>query len=63
MLLLLGKGHLQKEVAYLLGLSLRTVKMYRANLKHKLALNNLVEITKYCDKHLLSIDKIIANGK
>ena len=60
---LLGRGYQQKEVAYILELSLRTVKMYRANLKDKLALNNLVDLTKYCDKHQLSIEKIVASDK
>lgn len=60
---LLGKGYQQKEVAYILELSLRTVKMYRANLKDKLALNNLVDLTKYCDKHQFSIEKIVVSDK
>lgn len=54
-LLLLGQGYQQNEVAELLGLSLRTVKMYRTFLKNKLNLNTLMEIARYCDKHNLSI--------
>lgn len=61
-LLLLGKGHQQKEIAEMLGLSLRTVKMYRTILKNKLNLNTLMEIARYCDQYHLSIQKIAANN-
>lgn len=61
-LLLLGKGHQQSEVADLLGITLRTVKMHRASLKHKLNLNTLIELTRYCDAHSFSIERI-ANPK
>lgn len=57
-LLLLGKGHEQQDVAEILGLSLRTVKMYRAFLKNKLNLHTLMELGRYYDKHQLSIKKI-----
>jgi FixJ family two-component response regulator len=57
-LLLLGKGHRQSEVAEMLGIALRTVKMHRANLKNKLNLNTLFELTRYCDEHKLSIEKV-----
>jgi FixJ family two-component response regulator len=57
-LLLLGKGHQQIEVATLLGLSLRTVKMYRAFLKRKLGLNTQMELARYCDKHSKSIEAL-----
>ena len=57
-LLLLGKGHEQQEVAEILGLSLRTVKMYRAFLKNKLNLHTLMELGRYCDKHQAMIEKI-----
>ena len=56
-LLLLGKGHEQQEVAEILGLSLRTVKMYRTFLKNKLNLHTLMELGRYCDKHQVSIEK------
>lgn len=59
-LLLLGKGHEQQEVAEILGLSLRTVKMYRTFLKNKLNLHTLMELGRYYDKHQLSIEKIAA---
>ena len=57
-LLLLGKGCQQNEVADILGLSLRTVKMYRASIKEKLGLNTLMELGRYCDKHQSSIEKV-----
>jgi len=57
-LLLLGKGCQQYEVAEILGLSLRTVKMYRASIKEKLRLHTLMELGRYYDKHQLSIEKI-----
>ena len=59
-LLLLGKGHEQQEVAEILGLSLRTVKMYRTFLKNKLNLHTLMELGRYYDRHQLSIEKIAA---
>lgn len=57
-LLLLGKGHEQQEVAEILGLTLRTVKMYRSFLKNKLNLHTLMELGRYCDKHQSIIEKI-----
>lgn len=61
-LLLLGKGLQQIEVANQLGLSLRTVKMYRTFLKHKLNLNTQMDLARYYDKHSKSIE-LIANSK
>ncbi|MES2586771.1 MAG: response regulator [Pseudomonadota bacterium] len=58
-LLLLGKGHRQNEAAEMLGITLRTIKMHRASLKNKLSLNTLVDLTRYCDEHRPSIEKII----
>jgi FixJ family two-component response regulator len=57
-LLLLGGGRRQNEVAEILGITLRTVKMHRANLKNKLGLNTLFELTRYCNENKLSIQKI-----
>lgn len=57
-LLLLGKGHRQFEVAELMGISLRTVKLYRTNLKNKLGLYTPVEIARYCDRYRSQIEKI-----
>jgi len=57
-LLLLGKGMQQQEVAEKLALSLRTVKMYRAFLKNKLGLNTLVEIGRFCEINRAAIAKI-----
>jgi FixJ family two-component response regulator len=60
-LLLLGKGHEQQEVAEILGLSLRTVKMYRTFLRNKLNLHTLMELGRYYDKHQVSIEKLAAS--
>jgi FixJ family two-component response regulator len=57
-LLLLGKGHRQSEAAKMLNITLRTIKMHRANLKDKLALNTLFELTRFCDAHQSAIEKI-----
>ena len=57
-LLLLGSGHRQSEVAEIMGVSLRTVKMYRTNLKNKLGLNSPVDISRYCDRFRSQINKI-----
>jgi FixJ family two-component response regulator len=57
-LLLLGTGNRQVEVARQLNITLRTVKMHRANLKNKLGLNTLFDLTRYCDQHIASIKKL-----
>jgi FixJ family two-component response regulator len=57
-LLLLGQGFRQAEVAQILGIGLRTIKMHRTSLKNKLNLNTPVELTRFCDQHALSIQKI-----
>ena len=61
-LLLLGKGFRQHEIADTLNISLRTVKWHRANIKNKLGLNTLVEIARYCDQHKLQIEKTFKNS-
>ena len=58
-LLLLGKGHKQTEVAQMLGISVSTVKMYRNFLKNKLNLNTLVELALFCDEHRQSISALV----
>lgn len=57
-LLLLGNGHRQLEVAKLLGIAPRTVKMYRTFLRDKLSLNTLGELIKYCQNYEHSIKRI-----
>ena len=57
-LLLLGQGHRQNEAAKMLNITLRTIKMHRGNLKNKLGLNTLFELTRFCDAHQASIEKI-----
>jgi FixJ family two-component response regulator len=59
---LLGKGYQQTEVAKTLGLSLRTIKMYRNFLKNKLNLNTLMELARYCDQHRLEIKKMAGDA-
>ena len=54
-LLLIGGGHQQPEVAKILGISLRTVKMYRSFLKDKLGLNTLGELVRYFHQYESSI--------
>lgn len=61
-LILLGKGLQQTEVANQLDISLRTVKMYRTFIKNKLNLNTQMDLARYCDKHCKSIE-LIANSK
>ncbi len=61
-LLLLGKGYQQSEVAQKLGISVRTVKMYRNFLKNKLHLHSLIELARYYDKHHVSIREIAGDG-
>jgi len=57
-LLLLGKGYRQLEIAQMLNISLRTVKWHRASIKNKLNLNTLVELARYCDHHMNAIESI-----
>lgn len=57
-LLLLGQGHRQVEAANMLNITLRTIKMHRSNLKNKLGLNTLFELTRYCDANRKLIEKI-----
>jgi FixJ family two-component response regulator len=60
-LLLLGKGHEQQEVAEILGLSLRTIKMYRSFLRNKLNLHTLMDLGRYYDKYQASIEQLAAS--
>lgn len=60
-LLLLGEGLRQGEVAEMLNISLRTVKMHRASLKNKLGLNTLFELTRFCDVNRPSIKNLLEN--
>jgi len=57
-LLLLGAGHKQQDIAEMLQVTLRTIKWHRANLKDKLDLNTLVELARYCIEHRASIEGI-----
>ncbi|MDP3621828.1 MAG: response regulator [Polynucleobacter sp.] len=58
-LLLLGQGYRQHEIANMLNVTLRTIKWHRASIKNKLGLNTLVEIARYCDQHHSLIKKLV----
>jgi two-component system response regulator NreC len=44
---LIAKGHTNRQVAEILGLSVRTVESHRANLMDKLELQSRVELVRY----------------
>jgi two-component system response regulator NreC len=48
---LLAKGNTNRQIAELLGLSVRTVENHRANLMGKLGLTSRVELVSYADEH------------
>ena len=57
-LILLGQGYQQVEVAHNLGISLRTVKMHRTAIKNKLNLHTLMDLARYYDEHYGLISQI-----
>jgi two-component system response regulator NreC len=48
---LLAKGNTNRQIAGILGLSMRTVENHRANLMGKLALESRVELVNYAEVH------------
>jgi DNA-binding NarL/FixJ family response regulator len=48
---LLAKGNTNRQIAALLGLSMRTVENHRANLMGKLGLASRVELVNYAEEH------------
>ena len=50
---LLAKGNTNRQIAELLGLSIRTVENHRANLMGKLGLASRVELVNYAEEHHL----------
>ena len=60
-LLLLGQGFQQNEIAIRLNISIRTVKMYRHFIKEKLNLNNLAEIGSFFNRRRGDILELAGN--
>jgi FixJ family two-component response regulator len=60
-LMLIGNGYRQQEIADLLNITLRTVKWHRTSIKNKLGLNTLVEIARYCDQNKFLLEKASQN--
>lgn len=50
---LLARGNTNRQIAELLGLSMRTVENHRANLMGKLGLTSRVELVNYAEEHHL----------
>ena len=50
---LLARGNTNRQIAELLGLSIRTVESHRANLMGKLGLSSRVELVTYAEEHRL----------
>ena len=48
---LLAKGNTNRQIASLLGLSMRTVENHRANLMGKLGLSSRVDLVNYAEEH------------
>jgi DNA-binding NarL/FixJ family response regulator len=48
---LLARGNTNRQIASLLGLSMRTVENHRANLMGKLGLTSRVELVNYAEEH------------
>lgn len=48
---LLAKGNTNRQIAELLGISIRTVESHRANLMGKLGLSSRVELVTYAEEH------------
>jgi FixJ family two-component response regulator len=57
-LLLLGEGYRQYQIAEMLNVTLRTIKWHRSNIKDKLDLKTLAELGRYCDEHRSSLERL-----
>lgn len=55
---LLAKGNTNRQVARLLGLSIRTIENHRANLMGKLGVVSRVDLVSYANAHGLSSDRV-----
>jgi two-component system nitrate/nitrite response regulator NarL len=52
-LTLLAEGHNNKEIARVLGISVRTVETHRQNIKAKLDIHTAAGLTRYAIEHAL----------
>jgi FixJ family two-component response regulator len=59
-LLLLGEGLRQHDVAKRLNITVRTVKMHRTSLKEKYNLNSAVDIARFYERHKESLERKLA---
>lgn len=50
-LVLAAEGHKNKQIAERLGISVKTVETFRANIKNKLALRNTADLVRYAIQH------------
>ena len=48
---LLAQGHVNRQIAELLNLSIRTVESHRANITDKLGLHSRIDLTRYAHAH------------
>jgi len=56
-LMLVGRGHTNKEVAKRIGVSVKTVETYRSRVANKLELNSRADFVRYAHQHgLLDLD-------
>lgn len=54
---LVAEGHKNKEIAQLLGVAVKTVETYRANINNKLAFRNVVDLIRYAiQNRILSVE-------
>jgi len=52
-MLQLCKGNSTKQIAFNLGISVRTVGVHKFKIMHKLGLSNILELLRYCQSHHL----------
>ena len=52
---LLAEGKSNKEIAVVLGISVRTAEAHRANIKHKLGFGSLSDLVRYAIRNKITI--------